>query len=131
MKSVLNSTAPVNHNFLKKILNVSDVKQTAMFDELEDFKSNGGDGLEFILMMGIQTIIARLDCNDVMVKAFFQQIFPNPSTFNGHWYGKGLKKYSIKSILESMQQQKYNVSGNDIDNICNKVLIELFNAVAA
>ena len=131
LKSVLNSTAPVNHNFLKKILNVSDVKQTAMFDELEDFKSNGGDGLEFIVMVGVQTIIARLDCNDVMVKSFFQQVFPNPETFKNYWYGKGLKKYSIKSILESMQQQKYNVSGNDIDNICNKVLIELFNAVAA
>lgn len=75
LKSVLSSGSPVNHNFLKKILGVSDVKQTSLFDELETFKCDGGDGMQFIIMMGIQTIIVRLEYNEVMVKSFFSRYF--------------------------------------------------------
>lgn len=131
LKSVLSSRSPVNHNFLKKILNVSDVKQTSLFDELETFKCDGGDGMQFIIMMGIQTIIVRLEYNEVMVKSFFQQIFPNPETFKNYWYGKGSKQYSIKKILEAMQHDKYNIKGGEIDSICNKVLHQLYLSVAA
>jgi len=125
LKDVLNSKAPVNHNFLKKVLNVTDVKQTTLFDEYENFQ---GQGMDFIMLKGIQSIIQQLDYSDVMVKAFFQQLFPNQNNFKHHWYKK---ENSIKKIMESMQQQKFGVSGEVVNTICNKILISLLESVAA
>lgn len=125
LKDVIDSKAPVNYNFLKKILNVTDIKQTTLFDEYENFQ---GQGMDFIMLKGIQSIIQQLDYSDVMVKAFFQQLFPNENNFKHHWYKK---KNSVKEILETMQQQKFGVSGDLVNTICNKILISLRDSVAA
>lgn len=126
-KSVLNSTAPVNHNFLKKVMNVSDIKQTSLFGEWSNFKSMGGDGKDFIFIKGIQSIIESLDYCDVAVKVMFQDILGDGETFKYHWYKK---RNSIKSILEGMKSKEYGIDTDTSNLIANKVLELLFKAVA-
>lgn len=123
LQSVLNSHAAVNHNFLKKILNVTDIKQTTLFDEFEKYNMAG---IEFVLLKGVQSIIEKLDYSDVMVKAFFQHILGE--NFKYHWYKKN---NSFKQVLESMQQKKFGVSGELVESVCNKILNELYKSVAA
>lgn len=127
LRSVLESKAPVNHNFLKKVLSVTDIKQTTLFGEWEEFEGQGGKGMDFLVYKGIQSIIQSLECSDVLVKNMFQNIFSNENLFKHHWYKK---KNSIKQILEAEQVKKYGVESEVSDRIINKVLEQLYKAVA-
>jgi hypothetical protein len=127
LQSVLTSSAPVNYDFLKKILGGSDIKQTSLFSEWEYFQSTGGKGFDFILLKGVQSLINELDCNDILVKNLFQSIFENTETFKHHWYRK---KNSIRSILQSEKQKRFSIVPNVADQIINRVLENLKKAVA-
>jgi len=122
LKELLNSTAPVNHNFLKKIMAVGDVKQTKLFDEFLNYENTN----DFLTYKGIETIIKELNYNDVSIKNFFKNIM-NEDTFK-YWYYK--KSNSIKKVLETMQTNKHKIDKYKSNEIANKVLDELKKAVA-
>lgn len=124
LKNVLSSGVPVNHNFLKKVMAVTDIKQTSLFGEWQDFQ---GDGRDFIFYKGLQSIIQSLECSDVLVKNMFQSLFNNEDLFKYHWYKK---KNSIKQVLEAEQVKAYGVESETSDKIVNKVLECLLKAVA-
>lgn len=125
LKNLLNSTAPVNHDFLKKIINTKDIKQTKLFDEYLMFK----DYKAFIEFKGLQTIIRELNYSDVAIKNFLQNIIGNNETFKSLWYGKR-RKYSIKELVNNMQSENYKTIPIHSDSITNKILAELKKAVA-
>jgi hypothetical protein len=129
LKNLLNSTAPVNYNFLKKILSVKDVKQTNLFDE---YKSFNNDAIAFIQYKGLQAIIRDLNYNDQTIKQFFRTMFADENTFKYHWYNKkkNKKKHSIKQIMESMNSERFKIDTSYTDTISNKVLHQLQKAVA-
>ena len=124
LKNLLNSSAPVNHNFLKKVLSTKDIKQTRLFDEYLNFNN---DAFAFIEYKGLQSIIKELNYADQTIKEFFKNMFPDENTFKYHWYRK---KNSIKNIMEFMQSQRFKIDASLTDNITNKVLFELKRAVA-
>ena len=127
LSSVLQSKAPVNHNFLKKVMSITDLKQTTLFGEWETFSEQGGEGRDFVIYKGIQSIIKDLDCSDTLVKNMFQNIFNNEEVFKYHWHKK---KNSIKQILEYERTKKYGIESKTSDLIINKVLETLLKAVA-
>jgi hypothetical protein len=127
LKSVLESKAPVNHNFLKKIMNVSDIKQTSLFSEWEDFESKGFSGKDYLIMKGVQSIITDLECNDVLIKNLFQNIFRNEADFKYFYYKR---KNSIKSMIEVERAKKFGIETKVSDIIINRVLENLYKAVA-
>lgn len=127
LSSVLQSKAPVNHNFLKKVMSIADLKQTTLFGEWETFSEQGGEGRDFVIYKGIQSIIKDLDCSDILVKNMFQNIFNNEEVFKYHWHKK---KNSIKQILEYERTKKYGIESKTSDLIINKVLETLLRAVA-
>jgi hypothetical protein len=127
LKSVLESKAPVNHNFLKKIMNVTDIKQTTLFSEWEEFEQQGGAGFDFLCLKGIQSVIKDLQCSDVLVKNMFQNLFKSEDLFKYHWYKK---KNSVRSILQSEQMKKFGIQTETADLIINRVLENLYKAVA-
>ena len=122
LKELLNSTAPVNHNFLKKIMAVGDVKQTKLFDEFLNYENTN----DFLTYKGIETIIKELNYNDVSIKNFFKNIM-SEDTFK-YWYYR--KSNSIKKVLETMQTNKHKIDKYKSNEIANKVLDELKKAVA-
>lgn len=128
LRDLLESTKPVNRDFLKKILSVKDVKQTALFDEYSQFSGKAND---FIFMKGVGMIISELQYSDVAVKAFFRHLFPDESNFKYYWYNRQGGRGSIRAILESMQQKHFGVSASVSDNICNRILSLLAESVAA
>ena len=125
LKNLLNSSAPVNHNFLQKIINTKDIKQTNLFDEFLLFK----DYKSFIEFKGLQTIIRELNYNDSTIKNFLQSIIGNNETFKSLWYGKR-RKYSIKELVNNLQSENYKTIPMNSDSITNKILAELLKAVA-
>jgi len=124
LKNLLNSFAPVNHDFLQKTLSTKDIKQTRLFDEYLMFNN---DAFAFIEYKGLQSIIKELNYADQTIKEFFKNMFPDENTFKYHWYRK---KNSIKNIMEFMQSQRFKIDASLTDNITNKVLFELKRAVA-
>jgi hypothetical protein len=124
LKNLLNSSAPVNHNFLKKVLSTKEIKQTRLFDEYLNFNS---DAFAFIEYKGLQSIIKELNYQDQTIKDFFKNMFPDENTFKYHWYRK---KNNIKSIMQFMNSERFKIDASYTDNITNKVLQELKKAVA-
>ena len=125
-KAALESTAPVNHNFLKKVMQVSDIKQTTLFGEWEELQSQGLSGQEFLMIKGVQSIIQELDYCDTAIKNLFQNMF-NEEVFKYHWYKR---KNNFKNILESQKAKQFGIATQEADLICNRVLENLLKAVA-
>lgn len=124
LKNLLNSSAPVNHNFLKKVLSVKDVKQTNLFNEYLNFKS---DVYSFIEFKGLQSIIRELNYQDQVIKEFFKNMYQGKNNFKYHFYKK---KNSIKQLIENMNSERLKIDVGSSDSITNKVLQELKKAVA-
>lgn len=119
---LLQSNAPVNHNFLAKVLNVARTKQINLFDEFEQFK---GAGIEFIMLKGIETIITDLDCNEVAIKQFFKQVFGEQYKY--HFYKK---KNSIKELMTKLKAKQHGSTQQQVGTLCNLCLDALLKAVA-
>jgi len=128
LPNVLNSTNPVNQNFLNKILNPGKKQTVDLFVQLENFEERGFDKSGFVYMVGIQTLIEWSDYSEEPLKALFQRIYPNNNTFKYHWFKKS---DSIKKILESMKCKQFGLSVESVNNICNRLLNELYLSVAA
>jgi NADH dehydrogenase/NADH:ubiquinone oxidoreductase subunit G len=117
LKQVLESTQPVNYDFLVKVLMGRSGQQMQIFDELKAFD---GSFDEFIMLKGIETIIQSFDANDEMVKHFFKCGFQH--NFNYHYYKK---KNSIKQLLAKAKANKHQTTMESSNAISSKVLSAL------
>lgn len=116
LKSILSSTEPVNHNFLKKIMAVGDVKQTRLFDE---YLNLDVPAVQYIKYKGVQTIIKELNCDDTLVIQFFKLLYSNDNAFKQAYY-KGA--YPIKKMLEHEQANRFKIDVSFSNKVANKVL---------
>lgn len=124
-KLLLESTEPVNHNFLKKVTSTKDFKQTTLFDEAIKYK----DFFLFLQYTGIKTIVRELNYDDAVIRNFFKE-FLSDTQFKYHWHGKQTKnKLGFKNIVQNLKAEQYKISIPDSDSITNRVLTALKMAV--
>jgi hypothetical protein len=123
LKSILESTEPVNHNFLKKIMAVGDIKQTRLFDEYLNLEMSPNQYLKY---KGIRSIIRDCNCDEPLVMNFLKLLYNNENSFKQAYY-KG--SYPIKKILEYEQANRFNIDVAVTNQIANKVLESLRVAV--
>lgn len=127
LQEVLNSTTPVNHNFLKKVLQSS--SQLTLFDEIKQYK---GRGMEFIMMKGYEHIIRELNCDPIAVRTFFKDALGERS-FKYYWT-QVKSMPTIKEMVSRLKIEQDKEMGSiarDTQplNICNSVLEALRLAV--
>lgn len=122
--AMMQSNSLVNYDFLKKILKGSGARQSTLFDELENFQ---GNGISFIQLKGMETIILQFDCNEVAIKHFFKSLFPNENDFKYHWYRK---KNNVRSVIDEVRARQQEINQQERNVICERCLDALQKAVA-
>lgn len=117
LMDILNSSKPVNHDFLLKVMNGKHNVQYPLFDE---FKQFNGSGTDFVMIKGIEYIVHSLEANERICKEFFKDIFKEQ--FKYHYY---VKNNSIKNIIASMKTRIYEMDVDKGMSIADNVLIAL------
>jgi hypothetical protein len=122
LQNMLQSNAPVNHNFLLKVIKGGN-QQGCIFEELQNYD---GNIKQFIMIKGIENIIQSLNYEEASIRAFFKRGYENDNTFKAAFY-KG--KYSIKKIIEELRSKKEFPQAMP-NTIVTKCLDALIKAVA-
>lgn len=117
LQSLLNAPLPVNHNFLKKVLNTRSGQMTLF----EQFKSMDIGPLDFIYIKGVESIIYELGCNENAVKQFFKQILGK--NFKYHYYKK--EPMSIMNLVKKIKSEQVKDLKSEVTTICQRLLDEL------
>ena len=120
LQEVLNSTTPVNYNFLKKVLN-SDY-QISLFDEVKNYRDNPHT---FIMIKGLENIIKELKYDEGSIKRFFKELY-GENNFKYNWY-RG--KQPIKELLGKMKLQGIEKEGKETESLCREIMERLRMAV--
>jgi len=115
--SILNSKEPVNHNFLKKIMNHKRDKQLDIFEEYKRLNLSPNN---YVYLRGIQTIIAECDYNHTKIKQFFKFIYGD--RFSYYFYKASTP---IKKLIQDAQISQSKVEQGLILSITDKLLEEL------
>jgi len=128
LQEMLNSQTKVNYNYLNKVLKF-DFRQLSLYDEFKNFE---GEGIEFVMMKGYETIIKELNCDAIAVRSFFKQSLGERS-FKYYW--SQVKSMStIKEIVTRLKiEQEKSVGFISKDSkpiaICNSVMDALLLAI--
>jgi hypothetical protein len=120
LQEVLNSTTPVNHNFLKKVLNTD--YQISLFDEIKNYKDNPQT---FVMIKGLESIIKQLNFDEGSIKRLFKELY-GENNFKYNWY-RG--KQPIKDLLSKMKLQGVKQEGIETENLCREIMERLRIAV--
>jgi hypothetical protein len=118
---LLHSTKPVNHDFLCKVLNMTEGAQSQLFEQVKDYQ---GRGLDFIYLKGIENIILELNCNDVQVKEFFKLLLGD--NFKYQYYRRN---NNIRQILARLKATETGAEQVQVKGLCGLVLDALKVAV--
>jgi len=120
LQEVLNSTTPVNHNFLKKVLNTD--YQISLFDEIKNYKDNPQT---FVMIKGLEHIIKQLNFDEGSIKRLFKELY-GENNFKYNWY-RG--KQPIKDLLSKMKLQGVQKEGKETESLCREIMERLRMAV--
>jgi hypothetical protein len=120
LQEVLQSTTPVNHNFLKKVIG-SDY-QISLFEEIKNYK---GDPTAYRLRKGDITIIRELNNDAGQVKKLIKELYGD-NNWKYHYYGG---KQPIKKLVMEMQMESTEKSGQVTESICRDIMEALRLAV--
>jgi hypothetical protein len=96
LESVLNSTTPVNHNFLLKVMNYRKDKQLDLFDE---FKKMNLDADSYIRLMGISAIYEKCNNDRKLTKEFFKFMYGDRFSYQYYKSTTPLKKLLDEAIF--------------------------------
>lgn len=116
LQSVLNSQLPVNHNFLKKILN----ERSGQMTLFEQYRAMNIDPMGFIYVKGIEGIILELGCNEGALKQFFKQLLGD--RFKYFYYKSAIP---IKNLVMKVKAEQVKELKNEVTPICQRVLDQL------
>jgi hypothetical protein len=122
LQNMLQSKAPVNHNFLLKVIK-GGYEQGSIFEELKNYE---GDFKKFIMIKGIENIIQTLNYEQASIIAFFKRGYENRERFNKAYYKS---KYPIKKMIEELRS-KNEFQQAKPNTIVTKCLDALLQAVA-
>jgi hypothetical protein len=122
LQNMLQSKAPVNHNFLLKVIK-GGYEQGNLFEELNNY--NGAfDTL--VYTKGLQNIIQGLNYDESSIIAYFRKGYVKESDFKYHFYKK---KFPIKKLIEELRSKKEFPQAMP-NTIVTKCLDALLQAVA-
>jgi hypothetical protein len=119
LQSMLNAPLPVNHNFLKKVLNTRSGQMT-LFEQYQSMKT---DPMTFIYMKGIEGIIYELGCSELSVKQFFKQLLGD--RFKYFYYKSAVP---ISKLIKKVKTEQTKDMKSEVSTICQRVLDELLKA---
>lgn len=121
LQEVLNSKAKVNHDFLAKVLKV-DFKQLSIWNEAMNYK---GNGMDFVIMKGYETIIMSLNYNVKACKMFFRELLGERS-FKYNWNQVKTRQTIVETIMKLKEQNQKNRGAINKDiitmNVCESVM---------
>lgn len=120
LQEVLQSTTPVNHNFLRKVLG-SDY-QISLFEEIKNYK---GDPHTFIYRKGLENIIKELNYDAGQVKRAIKELYGD-NNYKYHWHSG---RQPIKKLVMEMQMEIAEQSGQITESICRDIMESLRLAV--
>lgn len=112
--SILNSTAPVNHDVLIKVMNYRKDKQLDIFEEYKKMNLQGDD---YVRLKGIQTIIRECNYDSKLSKEFFKFIYGK--NFKYHYYKSGT---SIRQLIRQAQVDRVGESDSVVLTITDRLL---------
>lgn len=123
-QNVLKSKAPVNHDFLMKVISGRQTGQMTLFEEIKEFN---GDAKEYVMMKGIKTIIEELNGDEKSLKEFFKIVYQK--NFNYHYYKKP-SSTRITRLLSIYKAEQLKTNYGHGLSICDKIFASLLKAVA-
>jgi hypothetical protein len=115
--TILNSKEAVNYNCLKKIMNHRKGQQLDIFDE---YKKMNIQGVDYIRMKGIQSIITECRNDSKLIKEFFKFILGD--RFNYYFYKSSVP---IKKLIQESKMMNSKTDESKILTIADRLLDEL------
>jgi hypothetical protein len=120
LQEILQSTIPVNHNFLKKVMG-SDY-QISLFEEIKNYKGNPHS---FLQRKGWESIIKELNYDAGQVKRFIKELY-GENNYKYHWHSG---RQPIKKLVMELQMEMKDKAGMVTESICKDIMEALRIAV--
>lgn len=120
LQEVLQSTTPVNHNFLKKVIG-SDY-QITLFEEIKNYKDNP---YLFFTMKGVENVYKELDYDAGQMKRLVRELY-GEKNYKNVWH-RG--RQPIKNLIMQIQMGSADNSEKVTESICRDIMEALRLAV--
>lgn len=119
LQQVLNAPNPVNHNFLKKVLNA----RSGQMSLFEEFLSMNIDPMQFIYIKGIEQIVSSFNCDELAIRQFFKDLLGE--RYKYFFYKSAMP---IKQVIKKIKSQQPEELKSETSTICQRLLDQLIAA---